>query len=79
MTNYQNNPLRTMFEFLFSGSGNYELNRKCNIKCYCYQNKLRRVVYPKVISCGVGNIRNHIALALTNNGYQVDYTRNLKM
>jgi len=78
MTNNQNNPLRTMFEFLFSNSGDYELNRKLTLNATKLSEQVRKVLLPKALVVGVGIFGTTSAVALANNGYQVELHEELE-
>jgi len=78
MTNNQNNPLRTMFEFLFSNSGDYELNRKLTLNATKLSEQVRKVLLPKALVVGGGIFGTTSAVALANNGYQVELHEELE-
>ena len=78
MTNNQNNPLRTMFEFLFSGSGNYELNRKLTLNATKLSEQVKKTLWPKALVVGGGIFGTTSAVALANNGYQVELHEELE-
>ena len=78
MTNNQNNPLRTMFEFLFSNSGDYKLNRKLTLNATKLSEQVRKVLLPKALVVGGGIFGTTSAVALANNGYQVELHEELE-
>jgi len=78
MTNNQNNPLRTMFEFLFSNSGDYELNRKLTLNATKLSEQVKKVLLPKALVVGGGIFGTTSAVALANNGYQVELHEELE-
>ncbi len=72
MAHNQNNPLRTMFEFLFSNSGDYELNRKLTLNATKLSEQVRKALLPKALVVGGGIFGTTAAVALSHNGYQVE-------
>ena len=72
LVNYGGEPLKTMFEFLFSNAGDYELNRKMSLNAIRLSEKVKEVVCPKALVVGAGVFGLSSALALTNYGFQVD-------
>jgi len=74
MTNNQNNPLRIMFEFLFSNAGDYKLNRKLTLNA----TKVKKTLWPKALVVGGGIFGTTSAVALANNGYQVELHEELE-
>ena len=71
MTNNQNNPLRTMFECLFEGT-DYEYNRKLTLNATKLSGQVRETLLPKALVVGGGIFGTTSAIALANNGYQVE-------
>ena len=78
MTNNQNNPLRTMFEFLFSNAGDYELNRKLTLNATKLSEQVKKTLWPKALVVGGGIFGTTSAVALANNGYQVELHEELE-
>ena len=78
MAHNQNNPLRTMFEFLFSNSGDYELNRKLTLNATKLSEQVRKVLLPKALVVGGGIFGTTAAVALSHNGYQVELHEELE-
>jgi len=72
LVNYGGDPLITMFSFLFSNAGDYELNRKMSLNAIRLSEKVKEVVYPKALVVGAGVFGLSSALALNNYGFQVD-------
>ena len=72
LMNYGGEPLKTLFSFLFSNAGDYELNRKMSLNAIRLSEKVKEVVYPKALVVGAGVFGLSSALALTNYGFQVD-------
>ena len=72
LVNYGGDPLKTLFSFLFSNAGDYELNRKMSLNAIRLSEKVKEVVYPKALVVGAGVFGLSSALALTNYGFQVD-------
>ena len=72
MTNNQNNPLRTMFEFLFSDSGDYELNKKLTLNATKLSEQVKKTLLPKALVVGGGIFGTTSAVALAHDGYQVE-------
>ena len=72
MANNQNNPLRTMFEFLFAGTDNYELNKKLTLNATKLSEQVRKALLPKALVVGGGIFGTTAAVALSHNGYQVE-------
>ena len=64
--------MKTLFSFLFSNAGDYELNRKMSLNAIRLSEKVKEVVYPKALVVGAGVFGLSSALALTNYGFQVD-------
>ena len=56
LVNYGGEPLKTLFSFLFSNAGDYELNRKMSLNAIRLSEKVKEVVYPKSISRRSRNI-----------------------
>ena len=78
MTNNENNPLRTMFEFLFSGSGDYELNKKLTLNATKLSEQVRKTLLPKALVVGGGIFGATAAVALSHDGYQVELHEELE-
>ena len=78
MTNNENNPLRTMFEFLFSGSGDYELNKKLTLNATKLSEQVRKTLLPKALVVGGGIFGTTAAVALSHDGYQVELHEELE-
>ena len=78
LTNNQNNPLRTMFEFLFSNSGDYELNRKLTLNATKISEQVKKTLSPKALVVGGGIFGTTAAVTLSNNGYQVELHEELE-
>ena len=78
MTNNQNNPLRTMFDFLFSNSGDYELNKKLTLNATKLSEQVRKTLLPKALVVGGGIFGTTAAVALSHNGYQVELHEELE-
>jgi len=78
MTNNQNNPLRTMFEFLFSNAGDYKLNRKLTLNATKLSEQVKKTLWPKALVVGGGIFGTTSAVALANNGYQVELHEELE-
>tara|TARA_B100001113_G_scaffold207893_1_gene170414 strand:- start:430 stop:2133 length:1704 start_codon:yes stop_codon:yes gene_type:complete len=78
MTNNQNNPLRTMFEFLFSDSGDYELNKKLTLNATKLSEQVRKTLLPKALVVGGGIFGTTAAVALAHDGYQVELHEELE-
>ena len=72
LVSYGGEPLKTMFQFLFSNAGDYELNRKMSLNAIRLSEKVKEVVCPKALVVGAGVFGLSSALALTNYGFQVD-------
>ena len=72
LVSYGGEPLKTMFQFLFSNAGDYELNRKMSLNAIRLSEKVKEVVCPKALVVGAGVFGLSGALALTNYGFQVD-------
>ena len=78
MTNNQNNPLRIMFEFLFSNAGDYKLNRKLTLNATKLSEQVKKTLWPKALVVGGGIFGTTSAVALANNGYQVELHEELE-
>ena len=78
LTNNQNNPLRTMFEFLFSNSGDYELNRKLTLNATKISEQVKKTLSPKALVVGGGIFGTTAAVALANDGHQVELHEELE-
>ena len=78
MTNNQNNPLRTMFEFLFSNTADYKLNRKLTLNATKLSEQVKKTLWPKALVVGGGIFGTTSAVALANNGYQVELHEELE-
>ena len=78
MTNNQNNPLRTMFEFLFSDSGDYELNKKLTLNATKLSEQVKKALLPKALVVGGGIFGTTAAVALAHDGYQVELHEELE-
>jgi ribulose 1,5-bisphosphate synthetase/thiazole synthase len=72
LTNYGGEPLKTMFEFLFTDMNSYELNKKLSLNAIRMSEKVKEVVYPKALVVGAGVFGLSSALELNNYGFQVD-------
>ena len=77
MTNNQNNPLRTMFEMLFI-LPDFEYNRKLTLNATKLSEQVRKVLLPKALVVGGGIFGTTSAVALANNGYQVELHEELE-
>ncbi len=64
-------PLRTMFEFLFSNAGDYELNRKMTLNAIKLSEIVKQELYPKVLVVGGGIFGTTASVALATSGYKV--------
>lgn len=71
MTYSADNPLRTMFEFLFSNAGDYELNRKMTLNAIKLSEIVKKELYPKVLVVGGGIFGTTASVALATSGYNV--------
>ena len=78
MTNNQNNPLRTMFEFLFSNTADYKLNKKLTLNATKLSEQVKKTLWPKALVVGGGIFGTTSAVALANNGYQVELHEELE-
>jgi len=78
MTNNQNNPLRIMFEFLFSNAGDYKLNRKLTLNATKLSEQVKKTLWPKALVVGGGIFGTTSAVVLANNGYQVELHEELE-
>ena len=78
MTNNQNNPLRTMFEFLFSNTADYKLNRKLTLNATKLSEQVKKTLWPKAVVGGGGIFGTTSAGALANNGDQVELQEELE-
>ena len=72
LVNYGGEPLKTLFSFLFSNAGDYELNRKMSLNAIRLSEKVKEVVYPKALVIGAGVFGLSSAMALMNYGFKVD-------
>tara|TARA_B100001113_G_scaffold210181_1_gene172449 strand:- start:301 stop:2028 length:1728 start_codon:yes stop_codon:yes gene_type:complete len=72
LVNYGGEPLKTLFSFLFSNAGDYELNRKMSLNAIRLSERVKEKVYPKALVIGAGVFGLSSAMALTNYGFQVD-------
>ena len=77
MAHNQNNPLRTMFEILFEGT-DYEYNRKLTLNATKLSEQVRETLLPKALVVGGGIFGTTAAVALANNGYQVELHEELE-
>ena len=71
MTYSADNPLRTMFEFLFSNAGDYELNRKMTLNAIKLSEIVKQELYPKVLVVGGGIFGTTASVALATSGFNV--------
>ena len=71
MTYSADNPLRTMFEFLFSNAGDYELNRKMTLNAIKLSEIVKKKLYPKVLVVGGGIFGTTASVALATSGFNV--------
>ena len=71
MTYSVDNPLRTMFEFLFSNAGDYELNRKMTLNAIKLSEIVKKKLYPKVLVVGGGIFGTTASVALATSGFNV--------
>ena len=71
MTYSADNPLRTMFEFLFSNAGDYELNRKMTLNAIKLSEIVKKELYPKVLVVGGGIFGTTASVALATSGFNV--------
>ena len=71
MTYSVDNPLRTMFEFLFSNAGDYELNRKMTLNAIKLSEIVKQELYPKVLVVGGGIFGTTASVALATSGFNV--------
>ena len=78
LSHNQNNPLRTMFEFLFSNSGDYELNRKLTLNATKLSEQVKKALLPKALVVGGGIFGTTAAVALAHDGYQVELHEELE-
>jgi len=69
--NPNNNPLRTMFEFVLSNAGDYELNRKMTLNAIKLCEAVKKEVYPKVLVVGGGIFGTTASVALATSGFNV--------
>lgn len=69
---YRENPLLTMLQFIVTGNANYAKNRKNTLNATMLLEKARKVCYKKALVIGAGVFGATSAIALSNNGYQVD-------
>ena len=67
-----------MFEFLFWCSGNYELNRKLTLNATKLSEQVKKTLWPKALVVGGGIFGTTSAVALANNGYQVELHEELE-
>ena len=78
LTNNQNNPLRTMFQFLFSNAGDYELNKKLTLNATKLSEQVKKTLSPKALVVGGGIFGTTAAVALAHDGYQVELHEELE-
>jgi len=71
MTYSADSPLRTMFEFLFSNAGDYELNRKMTLNAIKLSEIVKQELYPKVLVVGGGIFGTTASVALATSGFNV--------
>ena len=71
MTYSADSPLRTMFEFLFSNAGDYELNRKMTLNAIKLSEIVKKKLYPKVLVVGGGIFGTTASVALATSGFNV--------
>ena len=71
MTNRVDNPLRQMFEFLFSDAADYELNRKMTLNAIKISEIVKKELYPKVLVVGGGIFGTTASVALATSGFNV--------
>ena len=71
MTYSADSPLRTMFEFLFSNAGDYELNRKMTLNAIKLSEIVKKKLYPKVLVVGCGIFGTTASVALATSGFKV--------
>jgi len=71
MTYSADSPLRTMFEFVFSNAGDYELNRKMTLNAIKLSEIVKKEFYPKVLVVGGGIFGTTASIALATSGFNV--------
>ena len=71
MTYSADSPLRTMFEFLFSNAGDYELNRKMTLNAIKLSEIVKKKLYPKVLVVGGVIFGTTASVALATSGFNV--------
>ena len=71
MTYSADSPLRTMFEFVFSNAGDYELNRKMTLNAIKLSEIVKQELYPKVLVVGGGIFGTTASVVLATSGFNV--------